>query len=91
MDYPHQGSCLDTRRPLDDGLGPIFDEEDELGPTFDEKAPSMTFINMENHLCFDPCTTPTSLPTGSQEHCRKPDLINFLPEMFVKISSQDVK
>ncbi|KAF3594301.1 hypothetical protein DY000_02024450 [Brassica cretica] len=56
FDYPHQGPLLDTRRPLDDDLGPIFDEEDELGPTFDEKALSMTSINMENHLCFDPGT-----------------------------------
>ncbi|WZZ61284.1 hypothetical protein YC2023_061391 [Brassica napus] len=46
LDYPHQGPCLDTRRPLDDGLGPIFDEEDEFGPTFDEKSPSMTSINV---------------------------------------------
>uniref|UniRef100_A0A0D3AT82 Uncharacterized protein n=1 Tax=Brassica oleracea var. oleracea TaxID=109376 RepID=A0A0D3AT82_BRAOL len=91
FDYPHQGPLLDTRRPLDDGLGPIFDEEDELGPTFVEKAPSMTSINMENHLCFDPGTTPTPLTTNIQEHCEKLDLINFLFEMCVKISSQDVK
>ncbi|KAF3607121.1 hypothetical protein DY000_02046500 [Brassica cretica] len=91
FDYPHQGPLLDTRRPLDDGLGPIFDEEDELDPTFDEKAPSMTSINMENHLCFDPGTTPTPLTTYIQEHCEKLDLINFLSEMCVKISSQDVK
>ncbi|KAF3490212.1 hypothetical protein F2Q69_00055218 [Brassica cretica] len=51
FDYPHQGPLLDTRRPLDDDLGPIFDEEDELlatgaserpldddlGPIFDEE------------------------------------------------------
>ncbi|KAF3605049.1 hypothetical protein DY000_02047425 [Brassica cretica] len=80
FDYPHQGPLLDTRRPLDDGLGPIFDEEDELGPTFDEKTPSMTSINMENHLCFDPGTTPTPLTTYIQEHCEKLDLINFLSE-----------
>ena len=91
LDYPHQGPHLDTRRPLDDGLRPIFDEEDELGHTFDEKAPSMTSINMENHHCFDPGTNPTSFPTGSQDHCKELDLINVLPEMFVKISSQDVK
>ncbi|KAF3553340.1 hypothetical protein F2Q69_00013078 [Brassica cretica] len=91
FDYPHQGPLLDTRIPLDDGVGPIFDEEDELVPTFDEKAPNMTSINMENHLCFDPGTTPTPLTTDIQEHCAKLDLINFLSEMCVKISSQDVK
>ncbi|KAF3484479.1 hypothetical protein F2Q69_00052649 [Brassica cretica] len=91
FDYPYQGPLLDTRRPLENGLGPIFDEEDELGPTFDEKAASMISINMENHLCFDPCTTPTPLTTDIQEHCEKLDLINFLSEMCVKISSQDVK
>uniref|UniRef100_M4FAP1 Uncharacterized protein n=1 Tax=Brassica campestris TaxID=3711 RepID=M4FAP1_BRACM len=91
LDYPHQGQRLDTRRPLDDGLRPIFDDEDELGHTFDEKAPSMTPINMENHHCFDPGTIPTSFPTGSQDHCKELDLINVLPEMFVKVSSQDVK
>ncbi|CAG7885562.1 unnamed protein product, partial [Brassica rapa] len=47
---------------------------------------------MENHLCFDPGTTPTTpLSTDIQKHCEKLDLINSLPEMFVKISSQDVK
>ncbi|KAF2600456.1 hypothetical protein F2Q68_00012253 [Brassica cretica] len=91
FDYPHQGPLHATRRPLDDDLGPIFDEEDELGPTFDEKAASMTSINMENHLCFDPGTTPTPLTTNIQEHCEKIDLINFMSEMCVKISSQDVK
>ncbi|WZZ46970.1 hypothetical protein YC2023_043229 [Brassica napus] len=91
FDYPHQGPLLDTRRPLDDGLGPIFDEVDELGPTFDEKAPSMTSINMENHLCFDPGTTPTPLTTDIQEHCEKLDFINYLSQMCVKISSKDVK
>ena len=75
---------------MDDGLVPIFDDEDKLGPTFDEKAPSMTSINMENHLCFDPGTTPTPLTTDIQEQCEKLDLINFLSEMCVKISSQDV-
>uniref|UniRef100_A0A0D3D8X2 Uncharacterized protein n=1 Tax=Brassica oleracea var. oleracea TaxID=109376 RepID=A0A0D3D8X2_BRAOL len=56
FDYPHQGPLLDTRRPLDDGLG--LDEEDEL---------------------------------DIQEHGEKLDLINFLSELCVKISSQDVK
>ncbi|CAN7004213.1 unnamed protein product [Brassica oleracea var. botrytis] len=68
FDYPYQGPLLDTRIPLDNGLGPIFDEEDELVPTFDEKAPSITSYNMENHLCFDPGTTRTLLTTDIQEH-----------------------
>uniref|UniRef100_A0A0D3BLB8 Arginine decarboxylase n=1 Tax=Brassica oleracea var. oleracea TaxID=109376 RepID=A0A0D3BLB8_BRAOL len=86
FDYPHQGPLLDTRRPLDDGLGPIFDEVDELGPTFDEKAPSMTSINMENHLCFDPGTTPTPLTTDIQEHCEKLDFINYLSQINCAIT-----
>uniref|UniRef100_A0A0D3D3R7 Uncharacterized protein n=1 Tax=Brassica oleracea var. oleracea TaxID=109376 RepID=A0A0D3D3R7_BRAOL len=89
FDYPHQGPLLDTRRPLDDGLGPIFDDEDELGPTFDEKAPRMTSINMENHLCFDPGTTPMPLTTDIQEHCEKLDLINFLSEINGAITFPD--
>ncbi|WZZ14790.1 hypothetical protein YC2023_107879 [Brassica napus] len=32
LDYPHQGPRLDTTNPLDEDLGPIFDEEDEPGP-----------------------------------------------------------
>ncbi|WZY77783.1 hypothetical protein YC2023_024167 [Brassica napus] len=32
LDYPHQGPRLDTRNPLDEDLGPIFDQEDEPGP-----------------------------------------------------------
>ncbi|KAF3591068.1 hypothetical protein DY000_02022027 [Brassica cretica] len=40
FDYPHQGPLLSTRRPMDDDLCPIFDEEDDhldsdLGPMFD--------------------------------------------------------
>nr|VDD35087.1 unnamed protein product [Brassica oleracea] len=46
---------------------------------------------MENQLCFDPGTTPTPLSTYIQEHYEKLDLINSLPEMFVKINSEDVK
>ncbi|WZZ20884.1 hypothetical protein YC2023_122271 [Brassica napus] len=46
---------------------------------------------MENQLCFDPDTTPTPLSTDIQEHCEKLDLIISLPEMFVKINSEDVK
>ncbi|WZZ64890.1 hypothetical protein YC2023_076260 [Brassica napus] len=86
-----QGPLLGTRRPIDDDLGPIFDEEDEPGPTIEAEAPSVTSIIMENQLCFDPDTTPTPLSTDIQEHCDKIDLINSLPEMFVKISSEDVK
>uniref|UniRef100_A0A0D3D4G3 Uncharacterized protein n=1 Tax=Brassica oleracea var. oleracea TaxID=109376 RepID=A0A0D3D4G3_BRAOL len=88
LDYPHQGPRLDTRRPLDDGLGPIFDEEDELGPTFDEKAPSMTSINIENHLCFDPGTTPTPL---SNEHCKELCIISSVSDLFDKVCSNDIK
>ncbi|KAF2543332.1 hypothetical protein F2Q68_00030698 [Brassica cretica] len=59
FDYPHQGPLLGTRRPMDDDLCPIFDEEDDhlgdnLGPIFDEEAPRITSIIMENQLCFDP-------------------------------------
>ena len=78
FDYPNQGPPLDTRRPMDEDLGPIFDEEDELGQIFNEEAPSLTSINMENHLCFVPGTTPTPLSTNIQEHCEKLDLINYL-------------
>ncbi|KAF2606372.1 hypothetical protein F2Q68_00044111 [Brassica cretica] len=88
LDYPQQGPRLDTRISLDDDPDHIFDVEDELGPIFDEEAPSITSINMENHLFFDPGTTPTPL---SKEHCEKLDLLNSMPEMFVKISSQDDK
>ncbi|KAF3544803.1 hypothetical protein DY000_02006972 [Brassica cretica] len=91
FDYPHQGPLLDTRRPMDGDLGPIFDEEDELGQIFNEEARSLTSINMENHLCFVPGTTPTPLSKNIQEHCEKLDLINSLPKNFAKISSQDVK
>uniref|UniRef100_M4FER9 Uncharacterized protein n=1 Tax=Brassica campestris TaxID=3711 RepID=M4FER9_BRACM len=44
LDYPHQGRRLDTRNPMDEDLGPIFDEEDEPGPVFDEEATSITSI-----------------------------------------------
>ncbi|KAF3578160.1 hypothetical protein DY000_02030394 [Brassica cretica] len=95
LNYTHQGPLLGTRRPMDVDLYPIFyvedDHLDEIGPTFDEKALSITPIIMENRLCFDPGTTPTPLTTYIQEHCEKHDLINFLSEMCVKISSQDVK
>ncbi|KAF2548724.1 hypothetical protein F2Q70_00022152 [Brassica cretica] len=81
---------------MDADLCPIFDEEDDhldddLGPTFDEKALSVTSIIMENQLCFDPGTTPTPLSADIEEHYEKLDLIDSLPEMFVKISSEDDK
>uniref|UniRef100_M4FHK5 Uncharacterized protein n=1 Tax=Brassica campestris TaxID=3711 RepID=M4FHK5_BRACM len=68
LDYPHQGPCLDTRNPLDEDLGHIFDEEDEPGPVFDQEATSITSIIMESHLCFDPGITPVSLTPDLQEH-----------------------
>ncbi|XP_056849651.1 uncharacterized protein LOC130499529 [Raphanus sativus] len=88
FNQPHHGRLPGTRTPLDDDLGPIFDEEDDLGPVFDEEAPS---INMDSHLCFDPGTTPPILSTDIQEHCEKLDLIYSLPELFVGISSHNVK
>ncbi|WZZ60971.1 hypothetical protein YC2023_061078 [Brassica napus] len=91
FDYSHQGLLLGTRRPMDDDLGPIFDEEGEPGPTFEAEAPSITSIIMENQLCFDPGTTPTPLTTYIQEHCEKLDLINLLPDLFDKVSSNDIK
>ncbi|KAF2611852.1 hypothetical protein F2Q70_00011963 [Brassica cretica] len=74
LDYPHQGPRLDTRNPLDEDLGPIFDEEDEPGPIFDEEATSITSIVMESHLCFDPGTTPAPLTPDLQEHLITDDL-----------------
>ena len=91
FDYSHQGLLLGTRRPMNDDLDPIFDEEGEPGPTFEAEAPSITSIIMENQLCFDPGTTPTPLTTYIQEHCEKLDLINFLPDLFDKVSSNDIK
>ncbi|KAG5397013.1 hypothetical protein IGI04_018827 [Brassica rapa subsp. trilocularis] len=90
LDFPHQCPCLDTRICLDDDLGPIFDEEDEPGPVFDEEATSITSIAMENYLCFDPGTTPAPLPPDLQEHCEEPSSLNSLPDMFVKVSTDDV-
>ncbi|WZZ63647.1 hypothetical protein YC2023_075017 [Brassica napus] len=90
FDYPHQGPLLDTRRPMDVDLYPIFDEEDdyldELRPTFDEKAPSMTSIIMENRLCFELGITPTLL---SKEHCKELCIISSVPDLFDKVSSND--
>ncbi|WZZ66022.1 hypothetical protein YC2023_077392 [Brassica napus] len=68
LDYPHQGPRLETRNPLDEDLGPIFDEEDEPGPVFDEEATSITSIVMERHLCFDPGTTSVPLTSDIQEY-----------------------
>ncbi|KAG5389316.1 hypothetical protein IGI04_030857 [Brassica rapa subsp. trilocularis] len=90
LDFPHQCPCIDTRICLDDDLGPIFDEEDEPGPVFDEEVTSITSIAMENYLCFDPGTTPAPLPPDLQEHCEEPSSLNYLPDMFVKVSTDDV-
>ena len=68
LDYPHQGSCLDTRIFFDEDQDPIFDEEDEPGPVFDEEAKNITSIAMESHLCFDPDTTPAPLSFELQAH-----------------------
>ena len=68
LEYLHQGTRLDTRKPMDEDLVPIFDEEDEPGPVFDEEAKSITSIVMESHLCFDPGTPPAPLIPDLQEH-----------------------
>ncbi|KAF2552684.1 hypothetical protein F2Q68_00033744 [Brassica cretica] len=91
FNYPQQGPLLDTRRPMDDDLGPIFDEENELGPILEEKAPSITSINMENHLCFDPGTTHAPLSPNPLEHCKELGIICYVPDLFVKVSSSDRK
>ncbi|KAG5400804.1 hypothetical protein IGI04_015411 [Brassica rapa subsp. trilocularis] len=95
LDFPHQCPCLDTRICLDDELGPIFDEEGELGPVFDEEATSIISTFMESHLCFDSGTTtapssPAPLLHDLQEHCEEPSSLNSLPDMFVKVSTDDV-
>ncbi|KAG5378435.1 hypothetical protein IGI04_026277 [Brassica rapa subsp. trilocularis] len=95
LDFPHQCPCLDTRICLDDELGPIFDEEDELGPVFDEEATSIISTFMESHLCFDSGTTtapssPAPVLHDLQEHCEEPSSLNSLPDMVVKVSTDDV-
>ena len=45
---------------------------------------------MKSHICFDHGTTHAPLSPDLQEHCENLDLINSLPDMFVKISSHDV-
>ncbi|KAJ4871693.1 Uncharacterized protein Rs2_46660 [Raphanus sativus] len=47
FNHPHHGRFPGTRTPMDDDLGPIFDEEDDPGPVFDEEATSITSIAME--------------------------------------------
>ncbi|KAJ4907781.1 Cytochrome P450 protein [Raphanus sativus] len=89
FNHPHHGRPPGTRTPFDDDIGPIFDEEDDLDPIFDEEATSITSIAMESHLCFDPGTSPSPLSPDLQKHCENSDLLNSLPEMFVKISSHD--
>ncbi|KAF2601892.1 hypothetical protein F2Q70_00027222 [Brassica cretica] len=91
FNYPQQGPLLDTRRPMDDDLGPIFDEENKVGPILEEEAPSITSINMENHLCFDPGTTHAPLSPNPQEPCKEFGFICFVPDLFVKFSSSDIK
>ncbi|KAG5375448.1 hypothetical protein IGI04_040044 [Brassica rapa subsp. trilocularis] len=88
IDYSHQGSLLGTRRPMDVDLCPIYDEEDELGPAFDEKPLSITPFIMENRLCFDPDTTPTPL---SKEHCKELCIISYVPDLFDKVSYNEIK
>ncbi|XP_048625404.1 uncharacterized protein LOC106422083 isoform X2 [Brassica napus] len=88
FDYSHQGLLLGTKRPMDDDLGPIFDEEDEPGQTFEAEAPSVTSIIMENQLCFDPGTAPTPL---FKEHCKELCIISSVPDLFDKVSSNDIK
>ncbi|KAF3534607.1 hypothetical protein DY000_02040125 [Brassica cretica] len=68
LDYPHQGPRLDSIKPLDEDIGPIFDEEDEPGPVFDEETTSITSIAMESHLSFDPGTTLAPLSSEFQEN-----------------------
>ncbi|KAF3594017.1 hypothetical protein DY000_02023894 [Brassica cretica] len=46
---------------------------------------------MENHLCFDPGTTHAPLSPNPQEPCKEFGFICFVPDLFVKFSSSDIK
>ena len=76
---------------MDADLGPIFDEENELGPILEEEAPSITSINMENHLCFDLGTTLAPLSPNPQEHCKELGIICSVSDLFVKFSFTDIR
>nr|VDD37281.1 unnamed protein product [Brassica oleracea] len=91
FNYPQQGPLLDTRKRMDADLGPIFDEENELGPILEEEAPSITSINMENHLCFDLGTTLAPLSPNPQEHCKELGIICSVSDLFVKFSFTDIR
>ncbi|WZY99858.1 hypothetical protein YC2023_072187 [Brassica napus] len=95
LDIPHQCPCLDIWTSLDEVPEPIFDEEDEPDPVFDEEATSIISTFMESHLCFDSGTTtapssPAPLLHDLQEHCEEPSSLNSLPDMVVKVSTDDV-
>ncbi|WZY93533.1 hypothetical protein YC2023_065862 [Brassica napus] len=95
LDVPHQCPCLDIWISLDEVPEPIFDEEDEPDPVFDEEATSIISTFMESHLCFDSGTTtapssPAPLLHDLQEHCEEPSSLNSLPDMVVKVSTDDV-
>ncbi|KAG5397766.1 hypothetical protein IGI04_019580 [Brassica rapa subsp. trilocularis] len=95
LDIPHQCPCLDIWTSLDEVPEPIFDEVDEPDPVFDEEATSIISTFMESHLCFDSGTTtasssPSPLLHDLQEHCEEPSSLNSLPDMVVKVSTDDV-
>ncbi|KAG5397440.1 hypothetical protein IGI04_019254 [Brassica rapa subsp. trilocularis] len=95
LNFPHQCPCLDTWISLDDGPDPMFDEEDESGPVFDDEETSIMSTFMKSHLCFDSGTTtapssPAPLLHDLQEHCEEPSSLNSLPDMVVKVSTDDV-
>ncbi|KAG5383487.1 hypothetical protein IGI04_034957, partial [Brassica rapa subsp. trilocularis] len=95
LDVPHQCPCLDIWISLEEVPEPIFDEEDEPDPVFDEEATSIISTFMESHLCFDSGTTtapssPAPFLHDLQEHCEEPSSLNSLPDMVVKVSTDDV-
>ncbi|KAG5373802.1 hypothetical protein IGI04_042877 [Brassica rapa subsp. trilocularis] len=95
LNFPHQCPCLDTWISLDDGPDPMFDEEDESGPVFDDEETSIMSTFMKSNLCFDSGTTtapssPAPLLHDLQEHCEEPSSLNSLPDMVVKVSTDDV-